>query len=51
MNRPILVGEMDQNNQKIVYFHGLLRAFGHPTNGPKKVLKGLQVDRMYGPMS
>jgi hypothetical protein len=26
---------MDENNQKIVYFYGLLREFGHPQMDPK----------------
>jgi hypothetical protein len=45
----MLVGEMVQNNPKIV-FYAILGHLGTP-NGPKKVLKGLQVDWMYGQMS
>ena len=50
INRPILVEEMIQNNQKIV-FSVLFWGIWAPLNGPKKVLKGLQVGVMYGPMS
>jgi hypothetical protein len=44
INMPILVGEMVQNNQKIVGHLGT-------PNGPETVYKGLQMDGMYGPMS
>jgi hypothetical protein len=30
---------MDENNQKIVYFYGLLREFGHPQMDPKMYSK------------
>jgi hypothetical protein len=48
--RPIFLGEMVQNNQKIVYFM-LFLAIWAPPNGPKKVHKGPQVGGMYGTMS
>jgi hypothetical protein len=38
MKRPILVREIDKNNQKIVYFYGLLREF----DTPKWTQKGTQ---------
>ena len=50
MNRPILVGEMVQNNQKLVFFM-LFWGIWAPQNGPKKVHKGPQVDEMYSLMS
>jgi hypothetical protein len=40
---------MDQNNQKIVYFM-MFWDIWVPQNGPQKVLKGLQVGGIYGPM-
>jgi hypothetical protein len=46
--RPILAKEMVQT-QKIV-FYAVLGHLGTP-NGPKKVLKGPQMDRMYVLMS
>jgi hypothetical protein len=48
--RSILVGEIVQNNQKIVFFM-LFWGIWAPPKGPKKVIKGPQVDRMYVPMS
>jgi hypothetical protein len=47
--RPILLGEMVKNNQKIGFM--LFLAILASPNGPKKILRGLQVGGMYGPMS
>jgi hypothetical protein len=52
--RPILLGKMVQNNQKLCFlccFFVIWRPFGHP-NGPKKVPKGSQVGNsaMYSTM-
>jgi hypothetical protein len=53
MIRPIILGEMVQKKQKT----GFCAVFGHfgaiwpPPNGPIKVSKNPQVDKMYGPMS
>jgi hypothetical protein len=40
---------MVQNNQKIVFY--AVWGIWEPPNGTKKILKGPQVDGMYGPMS
>jgi hypothetical protein len=44
---------MVQNNQKTGFFAVFLNLglFWAPPNGPQKMLKGLQVDKMYGSMS
>jgi hypothetical protein len=39
---------MDENNQKIVYFYGLLRELGHPQMDPKRYSNA---ENMYGLMS
>jgi hypothetical protein len=53
-NKPLikLLGGMVQNNQKTgfyVFFH--FGAVWAPPTGPKKIPKGLQVDKTCGPMS
>jgi hypothetical protein len=51
--RPILYGEIVQNNQKPVYFFAVFFHFGAnwaAQNEPKKVPKGQKVSRMYCPM-
>jgi len=48
--RPILLGEMVENNQKFFVLM-LFLAIWALSNGPKKVLRGLQVGGMYGPIS
>jgi hypothetical protein len=47
--RPILLGEVVQKNQKIVFFILFLAICG-PQNGPKMLHKGSQMGKMYGPM-
>jgi hypothetical protein len=49
INRPILVREMVQNNQKRLFMH--FWGIWAPPNGPKMVLKDLQVGRLFVPMS
>jgi hypothetical protein len=47
--RPVLLGEMVQKYQKIVFSYAVLAIWATP-NGTKKVYKGPHVGRTYGPM-
>ena len=51
--RPIFLREIVHNNEKTGFYavFFILGPFGHPQMNPKKVLKGPQVGRTYGPMS
>jgi hypothetical protein len=50
--RPIILGEMVQNNQKTVFYAVFdhFRAIWAPPRRLKKVAKGPQVGKIYNPM-
>jgi hypothetical protein len=53
MIRPIILGEMVQNNQKAGFLSWFGSFWGHlaTPKWTKKVFLGPQVSKMYGPMS